>query len=674
MVQASYPPSTDARWVPYGQQADVAGHAIPCGLFYVGGYLGGVTGRPEPALVNPELPAVSDARVPSADDLGPVLAYHLLSPAARGAYLDWHAGGRRTDVPAGLVSLFCFGLERRVLHDAGHDPAVRDELPAIAAEVLRLRQRYGRDTPELSDALDRLLDLLNVLAAPRRAPAGGPGPGPASPASTGGTAPMALRVALARFAASATPVPVEWAGVWARHHPLLAPRGAQVQCPDEFDRLFTLRYRDAFGPGLVPPGDMPGLRIRYRPANPELSTTLVCREDLPDVLAEPRSGRALGALIDGIAGALDPYRRMVVRFPQSRGSLAATTLLPADLLDADRGRFGALRVWTEARFDGRTLAVVDGVEFAAFWPTASPGRMARDEAVAFIEVLALLGVGVEPDVRFGAPVLGPGPVVLFRCGAPVWQRPAGTSVRARGGAAEGDRPGPGFAAAAIIARCAAALVAGAGPVAPHGAAWVRALDTVADLAAACRIPFTLRPRLAARLGWLLAAGVDVERLPRQVTRLVTAEREVAGSWLISVAAAVAPGFPPAAVSALTRLYRILGLDLDLLFHRLHAVSVAGPQRTAGPQAPDGPDEPVVVRTADPRRSGFTLPWSVEGGADASPAEAGPGPGPGDASTTHGGVRLDREAINRTIDESAAVATLLATVFDADDSPAPAPRG
>jgi len=627
VVQSSYPTSTEGRWVPHGQAVDVVGHVIPGGLFYLGGYLCGVTGRTDPALVNPALPVVSNGRVSAADDLGPVPAYHLLSPVARGAYLGWQAGGRRTDVPAGLVLLFCFGLERRVLHDAGRYPAVRDELPAIAAEVRRLRERYGRDTPELSDRLDKVLELVSVLAAPRHAPA-------ATPADR--TAPVALRVALARFAASATPVPAAWAGLWARQHPLLTPRGVQTQCPDEFDRLFTLRYRETLGSGLVPSGDAPGLRIRYEPANPELDPTLVCREDLPDVLGEVRAGQALGALIDGIAAALDPYRRMVARFPQSRGSLAATRLLPVDLLDGDRGRFGALRVWTEARLDGRSLAVVDGAEFAAFWSTASPGRMARDEAAAFAEVLTLLGVGVEPDIRYGAPALGPGAVVLFRSGAPVWQRPA----RA-GAVAEADRPAPGFAAAATIVRCAAAVVAAAGPVAPHGAVWARALGAVADLAVACRIPVSQRSRLAARLGWLLATGVDVARLPRQVTRLTTAEREIAGGWLISIAAAVAPGFPPATVAALSRVYRILGLEIDALYHRLHAFSVAG---AAGPRAVDGADEPVVVRTADPRRDGFTLPWSAR-------AE----------------MRLDQAAISRKIDESAAVATLLATIFDTDDA-------
>jgi hypothetical protein len=632
------PTSTAAGWVPSGRPVDIAGHVIAGGMIYVGGYFDGVTGRAAAELINPEL-AVAAAS--TAGDPGPQPAYHLLSPAARGAYLDWHAGGRHSEVPAGLVLLFCFGLERRVLHDTGHDPAVRDELPAIAAEVRRLHQRYAGSRPELSARLERLLDVLAVLAAPRRAPAGGPGPA--------ATAPVPVRVALAGFGASATPVPVEWARLWVRHLLLPAPRGAQADCPEEFDRLFTLRYRAAFGPGLVPAGDSPGLRIRYQPANPGLSATLVCREDLPDALADPGSARLLTGLLDAVGAELEPYRRMVAQFPQARGSLAATALLPADLLDADRGRFGALRIWTEAQFDARPLAVVDGAQFAAFWSTAVPGRMARDEAAAFIGVLALLGVGVEPDVRFGAAVLGPGPVVLFRAGAPVWQRPAGGYGQAPPAAADADRPGPEFATAAAIARCGAALVAALGPVEPQGALWTRTLNGVADLAAVCRLSATHRSRLTARLGWLLVSGVDIDRLPRQVARLTSVDREVAGRWLVALAATVAPGFPPATVAVLTRLYRILGLDADLLFSRLHERSVAGPR------VADSPDEPVVVRAADPRRGGFTLPWSATRTADAPPATAAAGV-----------VRLDPATISAKLEESARVAGLLAGIFDTAD--------
>jgi hypothetical protein len=673
VAQQPYPTPTEGRWVPFGRRTNAAGYAIPGGLIYIGRHLRVSTGQIEPALINPDLPVAPAQHPLVGADLDPPPAYHLISPAARAAYLGWQAGGRCADVPAGLVLLFCLGLERRVLCDAGDDRAVRHELPAILAEVRRLRVRYGDGDRTLQSTLDRLLDLLELLAAPRGAPSDGPdpAPAPASPARSdpSAAAPMAVRVALARFAATATPLPAQWARAWARHHPLLTPRSAQTRCPEEFDRLFTLRYLDRHGPGLVPPDDGPGIRLRYQPANPGLTTTLVCREDLPDVLAEPRSGRVLGRLTDGVAAILDPYSRWLARYPEGRGSLAATTLLPAELLDPGRGRLGALRVWAEARLDGRPLAVVDGAEFAAFWTTVTPLRMARDEAAAFIAVLALLGVGVEPDVRFGAPALGAGPAVLFRLGQSAAARP---QTRARTAA---DRPRAEFAAAAAIARCAAAVAAAVGPVEPHGPVWAGVLATVSELAAPFRLTPAERSRLTARLGWLLATGVNVDRLGRQTALLSTAEREITGDYLISVAAAVTPAVGPATVTALTRAYRILGLDSDLLFHRLHASSVAPPLGPSAPSRPPptiapgqltGTDEPVVVRPADPVTGGYALPWAAVPAPSVAPAA----PPPVDQSAAPGEVRLDPMAITRKIAESAAAATLLAAIFDAEESPHP----
>jgi hypothetical protein len=122
--------------VPPGEQATVGGHVIPGGLLHIGRHLG------EPSLINPDL---SVAAVPGhivVPGDGPGLAYHLLSPAARRAYLDWLAGGRRADVPSGLVMLFCFGLERRLLLDDQAELAiVSEQLLEIA--LLRLEQTFA---------------------------------------------------------------------------------------------------------------------------------------------------------------------------------------------------------------------------------------------------------------------------------------------------------------------------------------------------------------------------------------------------------------------------------------------------------------------------------------------------------------------------------------------------
>jgi len=169
-------------------------------------------------------------------------------------------------------------------------------------------------------------------------------------------------------------------------------------------------------------------------------------------------------------------------------------------------------------------------------------------------------------------------------------------------------------------------------------------------------------RLTARLGWLLAAGVNADRLARQTAFLGTAEREVAGRFLISIAAAVDPASGPAVVGMLTRMYRVLGLRQDLLFSRLHESTVAGPRvgwSTAPAELPpsDRSDQPVVVRRADPVAGGHPLPWAI------TPPAVAPS-----------GVRLDQPTITRKLAESAAVATLLGGIFDDDDPPAVGPPG
>ncbi len=631
-------------------------------MLYVGRHVGAPAGGVEPALINPDLPVARSA-VPVVDPApGPALAYHLFSPAARAAYLGWLAGARNADVPAGLVLLFCFGLERRVLVDGDHDPAVRRELPAITAEVRGLWARYGAAGQAVRGTLDRLLDLLELLTARPSAPCAQPTPDGGRP-----SAGMAVRVALARFAAASAPVPVDWARAWVRHHPSLTPRSAQARCPEEFDRLFALRYRGRHGAGLVPPDDVPGIQLRYQPVNPGLTATLVCREDLPDVLAEPRSTRALGALVDGVATALDPYRRWLSRFPQGRGSLAAATVLPAELVDMDRGQLGALRVWAETKLDGKPWAMIDAAEFGAFWSTATPDRMARDEAEALLGVLALLGFGVEPDVRFGTPTLAPGPAVLFRLGRPA-----------------ADRPGPRFPTAAAVARCAAAVALAAGPVDPRSPVGAAVLATVRDLAALLRLEHGEDLRMTARLSWILATGMGVDRLGRQTALLDEAGREVAGRYLIAVAAAADPAVGPATVAMLTRVYRILGLEPNLVFHRLHEQSLGGRptstrpiarNRSAGsprpvgpmwsdepsePAGSDRPDEPVVVRPADAVAHGYALPWAAVPPTAVPPTD--------NRAAAPGGVPLDAAAITRKLAESAAAAAILTEIFDTDPSP------
>lgn len=631
--------SRQFHWVSPGESARVAGYDIPGGLLYVGQDLLSAIGSIEPALINPALPVGHHEPGRSGHDLDPAPSYHLISPDSRAAYLAWLADGRsRADVPAGFVSLFFSGLERRVLVDAADDPAVRRELPAIAAEVRRLQAIHILAGSWFTSCAKAFLDVLELLSSPRWRPGGSPPSGrPPALRPDRWPVPIALRVALAGFAVTARPVPADWARSWAWYHPSLYPRTPQTRCPQEFERLFAARYARRFAAGLVPQAAArPPIRIGYSPASPGIDAVVLDRPDLPDVLEEPRTTRELGALVDSVTDALTPYSRWLARTPGGLGSLASTALLPAELLDLDPGPLRHVLTWANAHLDGRFAAVIDASEFSAFWSAANPAGMSRDEAASLALILARAGLGVEPDVRFGGPALAPGPAVLFRL-----DREAA------------DAPSPGYLAATTMLHLGAiiALAAGQAQADPDEAA----IAIVTRLAADAVLSVTERSRLAARLRWLFAFGDALTWPDRRISALTATEREAAGHFLISVATG-GPLLAPQTVTALAKAYRLLGLDPDLIYRRLHQLSV-------GPA-----DDPVVVRRGRPGPPGHQLPRTPDG-KRAAPSGATPG-AQADAAS---GVQLSQEVIRRKMTETAAVSTLLASIFTGEEEVASAPQ-
>jgi hypothetical protein len=254
--------------------------------------------------------------------------------------------------------------------------------------------------------------------------------------------------------------------------------------------------------------------------------------------------------------------------------------------------------------------------------------MAKDEAASLALVLSRVGLGVEPDVRFGGPPLAKGPAVLFRLDddAP-------------------ERPRTAYLTAATMVHLAASVAAASD------------IDTVvettiAEVATTVRLTTAERARLEARLRWLLAAQVTAAGLSRRIAALRAAEREAAGHFLIAVAAA-ARTVPPATVAALTRTYHMLGLDTALVISRLHQRSIAAAHT---PRLPPPAEDPVVVRRADRAEQGHALPW-------ARPVPRQPTRRSPEAAPATSGVLLRQETITRKITETAAVAALLATIFD-----------
>ena len=560
-------------WVPPGVSANVAGQTIPGGLLYVGQYLRSGVGTIEPALINPVLPVDRSDSGRSGHGLPPTPSYHLVSAADRAAYLDWLAAGRdHVEAPIGLVLLFFSGLERRVLLDLADDPTAQSELPAIAAEVRRLRGVYGPVSRSFAATAEAFLQVLELLMVPHRSAASPPAP-PTVPGPDRSRVPLALRVALAQFAVSGQPVPSDWARCWSWYHPSLFPSTPQTRCPHEFNTLFALRYQARLPSGLIPAtANRPPIRLSYRPVNPGLDPAVAQRPDLPDVLEETSATRELGALVDSVTEALTPYSRWLARNPEGAGSTASTILLPSDLLEHEPGPLRRLLNWSNARLIDRAMAVIDGREFAPFWTTADPARMSREESESLVVVLSRIGLGLEPDVRFGGAALGAGPVVLFRLG-----------------------PTPGEALSAGYSGAMTVVDLVASTVLPTSTARLDDVVnlTITALAAEVSLSIGERSRLAARLRWLTATksgpptGAETNRLRRKAATLSAGEREAAGHVLLAVAVSVSNSsgglVSSATVRSLTTAYRMIGLPEELLFQRLHQHDLA-----------EG-DAPVIVR-------------------------------------------------------------------------------
>ncbi|MEU8076775.1 TerB N-terminal domain-containing protein [Catellatospora citrea] len=616
-----------ASWVPPGQAATIAGYPVPGGMVYMGQQLETGRGHDEPSLINPQLPI--DGRRPDWEGLGLGYwpSYDSIPPSSRAAYLTWlHDGRRYAAAPIGYVFLFLYGLERRMLVDLPANPSVGRDLGPITDEVQRLLTIYGgngsfrRYAGEFL-ALLRAIQADNSSGHADRVPA---------LAEDRWEIPMELRLGLGEFAETGKAIPADWARAWAWYLPNLYPRTPQTRCPREFHDLFVRRYHERFGDGLVLRQGKSRLKISYRTASSAIGS-VTAQLDLPDVFDRPAPAAKLTELVDSVTDELDAYSRWLGRNPDSEGSLAAAALLPVDLIPSDSGPVQALRTWCERHLADGSTSVADGAELIGFWPTATPGRMVKAEAVAMAQLLGTMGFGLEPDVRLGGPVLAPGTAVLFRA-APKGSHSASAA----------------YTAATTLLHLAVAVSAADGQVSEH-----ETTHLIEHLRSALHLTEDERTRLRAHLMWLSVSELKLTGLKKRLDALDVNQRTAIGNFLITVAAADGV-VSPAEVTTLTKIFKLLGLDPAQTYSRIHE-HLGGHGARPARHVPAA-TEPVTVRPGGGAAAGFALP------ATPPPARAEP-------RSSMASIALDEELIATRLAETAAVSALLATVFVDDDAPA-----
>jgi uncharacterized tellurite resistance protein B-like protein len=577
-------------------------------------------GAAEPAQIDPALEVDRAAASPAVRSFGCRPRYHEISPTARRAYLTWLMDGRRDpNADIGHVFLFFYGLERRVLVDAEVDAAARAEIPAIVAEIERLRGIYD-DNSFLRCSSD-LLDFIEAESMDARMELAAAPPDTANRGMS-----LRLKVGLGQCAVTGKPVPSEWALAWARSEPNMRMSRVALRCARQFDAQFKQIYRERYGEGMKLAVNRTRLKIPYRPASGGLPQTFTANfGTLPDVTTAVAPLKMLQDIVDEAAQGLDAYARFIGRHADRVLSLEATLLLPKALWP--KAVMEAVRTLDQRIRDG-LMVVKWGELLGTFGGTA---KLTRETLKAVIELLQGQNIGVEPDVPAGArtPTLDDS-VVLFRLAAEAGPPNAAGALTAH----EVDHERQTYEAAAVMLDLAITLANADGKISARELRFLNAqVDCWSHVGAAAQ------RRLRARLRLGAVYPPTVSSLKSRVETLPAAARAALGTLLSALA--LADGrLRPAAVKHLEKLYRLLGIEASALYSQLHRAAAAA----------EGPSQGV---------SDATPPAAVKSQA---PPRAKPPRGP----------RLDAARIAALQAESERVTALLSKVFEDQDHPAPPP--
>src|SRR5882724_1058186 len=593
-------------WIPPGQEFSVGGRTFAGGMVYVGSRLPAINAYDvEPAAIDPKLPV---NRVAGTPQMPYWPSYSSITPEARGEYLDWLAGGRRSpNVQIGCVFLFLYGVERRALHDVRTmGDVVAAELPAIAAEVAQLLSTYTA-SGSFQGYASSLLDALRLRSAPN-------GKlyelAPPPPLLAGWRRmQMSHKLALGQAARDGAPLSGPWAYSWLMHDEMTSLRKPAERCPEEFRRLFFATYNQKFGQGMKLPVNKTRLKLTYRPASASFRGLIEHDAgDIPDVTVLERPIGALRELANEAADSLDGYSRFIGKYPEKRDSMDAVVLLPPLLWPRDS--LVSLGVWLKQLNVEREMQATSLAELMRHFPAW--GAMDRNRAEAFASALEHFGAGMEPDVRWGGPMPDEAaPIVLFTIPA----------------AERGKKPTPVYSAAALTMHLGATVSAADGVTIEEEQYLEESLEHLPHLQT------YERRRLRAHVKWLLLSKPTLTAMKKRVAGLNASQREAIAAFAVNVAQ-VQGGLTPDEIKILVKIYRLLELPEELLYSTAHAAAT----------------EPVTVQPGAKAAKQFAIP--PKGAALSSQS-------------------LDRARIAQLNEDSARVSAILTSIFsESTETPVP----
>lgn len=532
-----------ARWLSSNETVAVAGIHLTGGMLYVGTSLPTPYGKNDPCLIDPNKSVAS--RGDFTESLGGYWpSYSEISKEGRRAYLNWLADGRQhPEADIGYVFLYFYGLERRAIVDAAKDAAAQADWPLIGQELRRLLGIYGEKSSSFKRYATELLSWIEVSTYDGKLYLR-----PVPVFAKTWEVPLYIRLALGRAAMDGAPVPAPLALAWAKLEPTISLRTPATRCPDEFDKLFLLKYQQEFGEGMPLPRNKTKLKFVYRPASSGLhgyGEIKLSFGETPDVTVLTAPVTKLRKLVDQATEELSSFSRFVGKNPNQRTTLDGLLQLPATLWpDQPKAALEGLK----SKMDSGLLAIPFQEVLSTFDAQGAP---TKDKVVGLAKALESLNIGMEPDVLKGAkPPRPEDTVVLFS------HQPVEPLVR----------NSPAFQAALLTLQLSAAVATSDGDFTPqemeHLQTQIRSWNHLT--------PGHLQ-RLMAHLRLLVDTPVSLTSLKKKLDPIALPAKEAIASFMATLAQSDG-AVSPDEVKMLEKVYKALGVEPKKVFSDVHAAS------------------------------------------------------------------------------------------------------
>ena len=535
-------------WVPAGKDVTVRSYTVPGGLLYLGHLdLSGSTA--EPSVIDPVLPVAGPTSCHERL-MGYWPSYSSISPEARAAYLGWLSTGKSDpQADIGYVFLYFYGLEKRLFTLPSCDPKVNPEVDTIRKEIERLAGIYG-DRGTFGSYSGSLLDYIEAKSITLPELENLPeAPDPKEIHSRR----LSVKVGVGVYAKAGKPLPAEWAYSLYALNNSAGLNAADGPLPDLRRKMFNHIYKERFGEGIKPSKTGPKIMADHHFGNASLMQTTVARIEipLPDVTMNQQTMEEIQKVGSEASVVFRKFSAFATENPEECQSLSGLGILPVALWPSD------IREMYEA-FRSDPPKVMKFQELPGYPPSGA--TLKRFRLNNFVEKLATMGLGMDPDSRLGVELPGPDdPVAVF----------AARDLENRNAVSKH------FNGAALLLQLASIVASSSEGFSDAEASTIlNYLDSEIDL------PEWEKQRLAARLAIYRQYPAAPARLRKQINGMASDIRESIGNFLVQVAAADGT-VDPTEVRTLEDLFRLLGLEKAALYSKIHSVQTQGKITSSG---------------------------------------------------------------------------------------------